>query len=487
MKAETQILQEKIIYPQEFHVIKDNENTMAYNIENMDIIQLDHLEFQVLNSVKESPRSISELKKRLSTGNNLEVEAAVNELVKVNLLGYTSMQKMSPEQLGDFETKRFEALLKNDLVQIALNVTHQCPMACDYCYGDGGSYGGPAVHMTKDTAERAVDFLLKISSNAKMCRITLFGGEPLLNFNLVKHVVRYARKQAAKANKEIMFGMTTNGMLLDDEKIDFIIKEKIEVTFSVDGPKPINDKNRTLKANREQSTYDLIYPKILKFIEKAEQNKSFYAFRATLTSPSMQYIDELVEFFKSFNAKQVRYDPAEYKKGNSPADLAITDDDLNLYRQKVKRIAGEIKKDELKENYDLFSKPLQTLKKKMKQLTPCKSLGALYVGVSAEGDIFPCHRFVGYKQTKLGNVRTGFDREKWLKRYAQVHIFNSKVCSSCWARYFCGGLCPATSYFLGGDMVLADTVDQEPVHCKLKKIVYEEAMLLFSTLSGLDE
>lgn len=487
MRAETQILQEKIIYPQEFHFIKDDENTdentVAYNVENMNIIQLNNLESQVLNSLKETPRSISELKKRLSTENSLEIETAVNELVKVNLLGYTMTPKMSQVEIRDFEKKHLEALQKNNLVQIALNVTHKCQMACDYCYGDGGSYGGSAVHMTKEIAEKAVDFLFKISGNAKSCRITLFGGEPLLNFNLVKHVVSYARKQAAKLNKEIAFGMTTNGLLLDDEKIDFIIKEKIEVTFSMDGPKQVHDKNRSLKANRKKSTYDLIYPNILKFIEKAEKEKSFYAFRATLTRPSLQYLDDIIEFFNNFKTKRIHYDTAEYKQSNSRAGLAITDNDLNLYRQKVKKMAAEIKNNESKAWDGLFSNPLKSIKAKAKRQNSCKSLGVFYVGISAEGDIFPCHRFVGYKQTKLGNVREGFDRENWLKKFAGVHIFNSKKCSSCWVRYFCGGLCPATSYFLGNDMVLTDTTE-EPVHCKLKKIVFEESILLFSRLSG---
>jgi uncharacterized protein len=336
--------------------------------------------------------------------------------------------------------------------------------------------------MDRDTAEQSVNFLLKESTDADNCRITLFGGEPLLNFDLVKHVVKYAQKEAARFNKKLHLGMTTNGLLLDDEKSDFLIKENIEVTFSFDGPKEIQDKNRPFKSNREKSSFDIIYPRILKYIEKADKNNSFYAFRATVTRPGLLDMVKVADFFKGFNTKEVHYDTAEYKNDYSPGGLAITGDDLVIYRQRVKEMAAKAKKNELEPGYDIFSGPLKALKNKAKKKSFCVSPGALYASISAEGDIFPCHRLVGYKETRLGNVWDGFDREEWLKKYAKVHIFNSNVCSNCWIRYFCGGLCPATNYFLGGEMVLSDTVEQEPIHCKLKKIVYEEAMLLFAGL-----
>jgi radical SAM protein with 4Fe4S-binding SPASM domain len=206
-----------------------------------------------------------------------------------------------------------------------------------------------------------------------------------------------------------------------------------------------------------------------------------------LTSPSIiRSMFKMGEFFNSFETKKMAYDTAEYKNGFSPGGLAITDDDLSFYREKVKVMAEDFRKNKLKPEYDLFSGPLKAMKNKVKTESSCISPGVFYVGVSAEGDIFPCHRFVGYKETKLGNVWEGFDREKWMEKYAKVHIFNSKVCSNCWVRYFCGGLCPATQYYLGGDMVLSENVTQEPVHCKLKKIIFEESMLLFARLDEED-
>jgi uncharacterized protein len=480
---ELQNHEDKSVFAREYHTINGQETILVYDVENTRLIQLSDLEWRVLETVKEKPASTSELKTKLPARRAEKVEEAVGELIKVDMLGNTPFGKISPEQVADNERKYLEKLRQKKLMQVSLNVTHKCNLHCDYCYGEDGSYGSPAVHMSRETARQAVDFLFKENGDAERCRITLFGGEPLLNFDLVKYVIQYARKKASSLDKIIEFGLTTNGILMDEEKADFLINEKIEVTFSLDGPKKIHDQNRPLKSNRERGSYDVIYPNILKYIEKAERDNSFYAFRATLTRPGIRNMCEMIDFFEGFNTEKVIYDTAEYKHGMSPNGLAINDDDLLLYKQQVKEIAKKFVENKLKPVHNLFAGPFGVLKNKTKRHSHCISAGVLYVGVSAEGDIYPCHRFVGYKETKLGDVWQGYDREKWLKGYSRIHIFNSKVCSSCWLRYYCGGLCPATNYYLGGDMVLSDTVVPEPVHCRLKKIVFEEAMLLRYRLS----
>jgi uncharacterized protein len=475
---------EKKMYPREFHTIRDSDTILAFDIENARLIKLNDLELRVLNKAKEKPAAVSELKRRLSPEKPEKVKEASDELIRVNMLDYKPFTGISRREIAEFEKKKLAELKKSNVTQICLNVTHKCNLHCDYCYGEDGSYGGPAVHMKKETAEQAVQFLMKESGSSDFCRITFFGGEPLLNFDLIKYLVPYAREQAARHNKKIYFGMTTNGVLLDDEKTDFLINEKIDMTFSFDGPKKIHDKNRRFKLYKEKSSYDLIYPKISKFIEKAEKNNGFYGFRATLTRPGMRDIYDVADFFRSFKTREIHYDIAEYREGISPQGLAISEDDLKLYRQKVKEVAKEYGKDEQKSGYDsLFSAPLRSIREKTRRENGCISPGCVYVGVSPGGDIFPCHRFVGYKETKLGDIWTGFDRKKWMAKYVKVHIFNSKVCSRCWVRYFCGGLCSATNYYLGGDLVLSETVTPEPVHCQLKKIVFEEAMLLYTRLS----
>lgn len=470
------------IYAREFHVLRDNGTILAFDIENVRLVQLNELELKVLNKVKEKPLSMSELRERIHSHKTGKIADTVAELIRVNMLDYAPFKTISRKEIKDFEKMQFEKSQKKELRQISLNVTHKCNLKCDYCYGEDGSYGGPAIHMSKDTAKQAVDFLIRSSADSDHCRLTFFGGEPLLNFDLVKYVVQYARDEGSKHNKEMYFGMTTNGLILDEKKIDFLLKEKIDMTFSFDGPKFIHDRNRRLRNGKTRSSYDLIYPNILRFIEKAEKRNAFYCFRATITRPGILDIYDLVDFFNSFKTKEIHYDTAEYQNGISPRGLAISEEDLIIYRQKVKEVARDFERGGAK--YDsLLSGPLRSIQKQVKRNNVCLTPGSRFVSVSAEGDIYPCHRLVGYKETKVGDVWQGYEREKWLKKYARVHIFNSKVCSRCWIRYFCGGMCPATNYILGHDFVLSETVEPEPVHCRLQKIVFEEAMLLYARVS----
>jgi uncharacterized protein len=477
---------ESRIYPKEFHIIRDKDNIFAFEIESVNLIKLNEFELNFLNHLKKKPASIQELNERLSDGNAVKAEETVEELLSANLLDHKPVKGISKVEIEDFEKDYLEKLKNNDLKQICLNVTHKCNLNCDYCYGEDGSYGGSAIHMNRETAEQAVNFLMEASGDSKDCRISFFGGEPLLNFDLVKHIVQYSREQASKLNKRMVFGITTNGTLLNEHNSDFLIKEKIDVTLSFDGPKEMQDKNRTFKSIKEQSSYDLIYPKILKFIEKAEKNKNFYGFRATITGPGLINIRGLRDFFDNFKTNKIYYDTAEYKNDISPGGLSITKDGLKIYRKEIKELADEFKIDKSKSRINsIFSGPLKSLQKRSKKKSYCISPGCFYIGVSAEGDLFPCHRFVGYKDTKLGNVWDGYDKDKWLEKYSQVNIFKSKRCSACWIRFFCGGMCPATNHFLGGDLVLSETVEPEPVHCAIKKIVFEEAVLLYCDIAGI--
>ena len=194
---------EKKMYPREFHTIRDSDTILAFDIENARLIKLNDLELRVLNKAKEKPAAVSELKRRLSPEKPEKVKEASDELIRVNMLDYKPFTGISRREIAEFEKKKLAELKKSNVTQICLNVTHKCNLHCDYCYGEDGSYGGPAVHMKKETAEQAVQFLMKESGSSDFCRITFFGGEPLLNFDLIKYLVPYAREQAARHNKKI--------------------------------------------------------------------------------------------------------------------------------------------------------------------------------------------------------------------------------------------------------------------------------------------
>lgn len=484
MSVRIQQENDKKLFAAEYYAIERDNKVLVYDIENVRLIDIDHVEYDVLSYINKQNPTFTKMKRHFSGPDGINLEQTLDSLIGVNLIGDAPFKKLSDKEITDYENDKFEELYNKNIMHIALNVTHKCNLNCDYCYGDGGTYGGPQVNMDMDTAKRAVDFLMDVSGSTEKIRITFFGGEPLLNFELIKDVMQYARKKAKKHNKKLFFGMTTNGTLLDDKKIDFILDENIDVTFSLDGPKMIQDKNRKFKFNEKISSYDIVYPKVSKFVEKAEEREfKLYSFRATLTRPSADDLYKTKDFFKGFKTKNVFFDYAEYNNHQSPNNLDIDEQTVSHIKNQVKQYAEEARDNIESPKASIFSGAIKGIVKKVKKRNHCSSPGALYIGISATGDIFPCHRFVGHESSKLGNVWDGFDRKQWLKKYVKAHIFSSGKCSRCWVRNFCGGICPATSYDLNGDYVLSPEVKNEPVHCKVNKTVIEEAMLLYSHFS----
>ncbi|MCP4220572.1 MAG: SPASM domain-containing protein, partial [bacterium] len=209
--------------------------------------------------------------------------------------------------------------------------------------------------------------------------------------------------------------------------------------------------------------------------------KAFYCFRATLTGPSLMDIDAVQTFFKQFQPAKIHYDMAESKE---PSNSAINENCMDAYMEAIKGEVEGVKQKELGEAHlRLFQGFLKSLERKEKILRKCISPGVTYIAVSPEGDVYPCHRFVGNKDTSLGNLHRGFDRNKWLEQYAKVNIYHSPVCSKCWARYMCGGMCTFNNYYLDGSLVLTSNSDREPVHCLQQKKIIEEAIRYYCYLS----
>jgi uncharacterized protein len=476
----------KRFYPQQFHLIKDKKINLAYDIENIKLIQLNNLETEILETIRSNPVSISELK-NIFVNYKDQVESATREMMNLKLIDYSPFKGISKRETYNYEKNLFSVFMNKKIFHIALNITHKCNLNCYYCYGEDGSYGGPSIHMSKDIAEQSIRFLMKESGESEHCRITFFGGEPLLNFSLLKYIVKYAREEASKNNKKILFSLTTNGTLLDDSKINYLVKEKVDTTLSIDGPREIHNQNRPFKGKNKIGSYDIIYPNVVRFIKKANKNRCFYAIRSTITRPGINNIYELIDYFNRFKTDYVKFDFAEYKDGNMPRNMSIDEDDVKKFRQELKEASDEFIRSRLygeRPKYKaLFIGPLKSIEKRIKKKSFCISPGITYATVSVNGDVFPCHRLVGFKETKIGDVWEGIDKSKWLNCYKKANIYHSQKCSQCWAKYFCGGMCPATNYFLGKKFILCK--DMDPVHCKILKVLFDEALILYSSLANL--
>ncbi|MCP4216796.1 MAG: radical SAM protein, partial [bacterium] len=243
------------LHAREFHAVKDKDDYIVLDIENMRLIRLDKVELRVLTELRRNPiawggspshgRDPNFDGMLINTADDIEkIETAVEELLQADLVATSPYPAITPAEIEIYTKKLQEEYEAKSIFHISLNVTHKCNLHCVYCYGEDGSYGGPAVNMSEETARQAVDYLFRESGDSEKCSITLFGGEPLLNFPMVRFIINYAREEAAKLNKQIFFQMTTNGLLLDDEKTDYLIEENVGITFSMDGPKHIHDANR---------------------------------------------------------------------------------------------------------------------------------------------------------------------------------------------------------------------------------------------------
>ncbi|MBL6956671.1 MAG: nif11-like peptide radical SAM maturase [Chlorobium phaeobacteroides] len=320
---------------------------------------------------------------------------------------------------------------------IALFITQNCNLACTYCYGKEGGYGSSG-HMNSATARKAIDWLIKQSGDIKTLGVAFFGGEPLLNFSLMKKVVEYARQRGAESNKDFEFSITTNGSLLTDEKIAFLNENKINPIVSFDGSKDVQDAQRPFKGG--QGSYDVIEPKIRKLLETfpnatargtlkgatkpkevtvALNNIGFRSTHMTIASPSL------------FDAPDKRMEE-ECGSRSMTTDLDLGAEDLlvSIKSRDADRLSW------LKENGDLVSR-LTAFVNKEKKYFGCGA-GRAYVGVDNTGGVFLCARFVGTKEYKLGNV---FEGQPSREKYMNSPIRTVEECKNCFARYICGGGC----------------------------------------------
>jgi len=309
------------------------------------------------------------------------------------------------------------------LTNIQLHVTHSCNLNCSYCYAGGGNYGGKEDYMSFETAKKAIDHLLKNSGCMKVS-VSFFGGEPLCNLDLIKKVVPYGREEAKKINKEIHFGMTTNGVLLTKENVDYLLENNIDFMISLDGTKEVHDKSR--KDNNGNGTFD----RIMENVDYIKNVKNYpISFRATHTD----FDDDIREIYNLFNEVEVK-----------SGFVAATNNNETDYFEKMTERNSEILKEELefvRTNGYLrtspFLKLLDVIVNKQKMTKTCGA-GLHFASVCPKGDVYFCHRFANNKDFKISSV---YDKVLKLKKLNNKNVFEKKDCSECWAKYICGGQC----------------------------------------------
>lgn len=356
---------------------------------------------------------------------------------------------------------------------LCLHIAHDCNLGCKYCFADEGEYHGRRAMMSFEVGKKALDFLVANSGSRRNLEVDFFGGEPTMNFEVVKQLVAYGRSLEEANNKKFRFTLTTNGILLNDEIMEFANKEMGNVVLSCDGRKEINDMMRPVRSSG-RSSYDIIMPKFKKLAES--RNQMNYYIRGTFTHFNLDFSKDVLHFadegFEQISVEPVVAQPTD--------DYAIREEDLDTLKEQYDILAAEIvkrKKAGKGFNFFHFMIDLQGGPCVAKRLSGCGS-GCEYLAVTPWGDLYPCHQFVGNEDFIMGNVDEGITKPEIRKMFKASNVYTKEKCKNCFARFYCSGGCAANSYNFHGN--INDAYD---VGCELERKRVECAIMIRAAMA----
>lgn len=393
----------------------------------------------------------------------LEYIDGIEHLISENQLFTDDIYEDVLRETARFQQARRRAAAENGcgLKAVCLHVAHSCNLNCEYCFAAQGKYQGRDALMSLEVAKKSLDFLIKHSGNHINLDVDFFGGEPLLNWNVVKSTVAYGRELERKYNgragnpkKRFRFTLTTNGILIDDDVIDFTNREMVNVVLSLDGRKHVHDSKRVDYSG--QGSYDRVVPKFQHLVKsrlenaKAGGGSAEYYIRGTYTHENPDFIEDIKHMldlgFRELSLEPVVCSPEE--------PYALTDRDFDLLVRQYEELAElslEYEKNGDPFNFYHYMIDLEHGPCIHKKLAGCGS-GTEYIAITPQGDIYPCHQFAGDEKYLLGNIYDGIMRSEIMCEFADNNIFTRDDCAKCWAQLYCAGGCAANAYHATGDI-----------------------------------
>ncbi len=350
---------------------------------------------------------------------------------------------------------------------LCLHIAHDCNLACRYCFAEEGEYHGRRELMSFEVGKQALDFLIANSGHRRNLEVDFFGGEPLMNWQVVKDLVAYGREQEKIHDKNFRFTLTTNGVLLNDEVMEFANKEMGNVVLSIDGRKDVHDHMRPFRNGK--GSYDLIVPKFQKFAESRHQDK--YYVRGTFTHYNLDFSEDVLHL-ADLGFQQISVEPVVAEDSEA---YALREEDLPKLFEEYDRLAAEMvkrKKEGRDFNFFHFMIDLEGGPCVAKRLSGCGS-GTEYLAVTPWGDLYPCHQFVGNDEFLMGNVWDGVTRTDIQDEFKCCNVYAKEKCRNCFARFYCSGGCAANSYHFHGH--INDAYD---IGCELQKKRIECAIMI---------
>lgn len=451
------------------HQYKSNGYNIVMDVNSGSIHVVDDIVYDMIPLIEKAGGEIGDreaLLARMRKEGNFscteeELAEAVDEVLELAESGQLFAPDIYENYVYDF--KKRQTVVK----ALCLHIAHDCNLACRYCFAEEGEYHGRRALMSLEVGKKALDFLVANSGNRVNLEVDFFGGEPLLNWQVVKELVEYGRSLEEPHNKKFRFTLTTNGVLLNDEILEFANREMANIVLSIDGRKEIHDKMRPFRGG--QGSYDLIVPKFQKVAESRGQNR--YYVRGTFTRNNLDFSRDVLHL-ADLGFQQISVEPVV---AGPEDDYAITEADLPKLREEYDALAAEMlrrRREGKGFNFFHFMIDLEGGPCVAKRLSGCGS-GTEYLAVTPWGDLYPCHQFVGNEKFLMGNVEEGVLRTDIRDEFKGCNVYAKEKCRKCFAKFYCSGGCAANAYNFHGN--INDAYD---VGCELERKRVECAVML---------
>ena len=460
------------------HQYKNNGYNIVLDVYSGAVHVVDELCYDVIACLNEeneahTPETLQEEKTFEGLKNALQDTYSEEEL-KDALDDVTELTKNGQLFVKDEYECLIEDVKKRKTVvkALCLHIAHDCNLACKYCFAEEGEYHGRRALMDFETGKKALDFLIANSGSRRNLEVDFFGGEPLMNWQVVKDLVAYGREHEKLHYKHFRFTVTTNGVLLNDEIQDFVNKEMDNVVLSLDGRKEVNDRMRPFRNGK--GSYDLIVPKFQKLADSRNQER--YYVRGTFTRDNLDFSNDVLHF-ADLGFKQMSIEPVV---GPETDPYAIREEDLPVIMEeydKLAKIMIEREKEGKGFNFFHFMINLEGGPCVAKRLSGCGS-GTEYLAVTPWGDLYPCHQFVGQEEFLMGNVDEGVKRPEIADDFRSCNVYSKEKCKNCFAKFYCSGGCMANAYNFHG--TIHDTYE---IGCEMQRKRVECAIMMKAALA----
>lgn len=448
------------------HQYKNNGYNIVLDVNSGSVHVVDELVYDAVALLDGGKTREEAAAKLQETYQKDEVDEALDECARLQEEGLLFSEDLYENAIIDYKAR------KTVVKALCLHIAHDCNLACRYCFAEEGEYHGRRALMSYEVGKKALDFLIANSGARRNLEVDFFGGEPLLNWQVVKDLVKYGREQEKLHDKNFRFTLTTNGVLLNDEIMEFCNREMANVVLSVDGRKEIHDFMRPFR--KGAGSYDLVMPKFKKFAESRGQQK--YYVRGTFTHHNLDFSNDVLHLAEE-GFEQISVEPVVAPESE---EYAIQKEDIPQILKEYDKLAAEMVKREREGRgftffhfmLDLSGGPCV-----YKRLSGCGS-GTEYLAVTPWGDLYPCHQFVGIEPYLMGNVDEGITKPEIVDEFKRCNVYTKEKCRNCFAKFYCSGGCAANSYNFHG--TIHDAYD---IGCELQRKRVECAIMIKAALA----